>query len=258
MFCIRRLQVEICMLKEWEELVVSALGQDNWIEILDGCDHCSEYVKSIAREGLKPWRDFATGLQFPPFDKSVLIDRMFSNFSYFHANYFQLFCFILSVQLLFAPLVIAVFLIVISWYIFVMILIKQPMVVGDFEMDNHRKLVVCSVVALLFIVFTGAMERLFVDIVVAVIVCLLHMAIHEELTDNNAYQSGEQMKRSLFSAFEFAGAPASEHVMAQNMVDVESYAANPFVGSESPAAAAPPSPAPTTATKRRFSLNMRS
>ena len=124
--------------------------------------------------------------------------RICTNLLYFRSNYFTVVSFFLVLGVVFNPVIILSLIIVAAWYIYVMLVMKGPLMVGDYEVDFPMRLVICSISAIVFFALTGALEAVLWSLFYGIIVCLIHMIWRSKNHSELISPAQEDIKLALY------------------------------------------------------------
>ncbi|XP_051135837.1 PRA1 family protein F3-like [Andrographis paniculata] len=142
-----------------------------------------EYI-SRAKERLKaglgtrrPWRQMVELHSFG-LPKSVheAVERVKANVAFFRMNYVIVVLFILFLSLLWHPISLIVFLVMMAVWLLLYFLRDQPLVVFGRLISDQVVLIVLSLVTLVVLFLTDATINILVSLLVGVVVVLIHAA----------------------------------------------------------------------------------
>jgi len=177
------------------------LGHNRTKALISMCEEVQECVCSIVRQS-RPWNVFVKDIKPPAqWDRYNIELRICSNLLYFRSNYFILAWATIILGVILNPSVLVVVVVVSLWYIYVMLLLKGPMFVGDYEIDPKMKLVITTVTAVVFVALTGALEVVFWSFVAGALVCLVHMVVRSKNHSMLTCRAQEDIKLALFTVF---------------------------------------------------------
>jgi hypothetical protein len=177
------------------------LGPNRTKALVSMCDELQECVSAVVRQA-RPWGVFVKDIKPPmQWDRYNIELRICSNLLYFRSNYFMLGWAIMALGFILNPTILLVFAIVSLWYIYVMLLLKGPIMVGDYEVEPRMKLVITTVTAVVFFVLTGALETVLWSFVVAALICLVHMIVRSKNHSMLTCRAQEDIKLAIFTVF---------------------------------------------------------
>ncbi|KAK6941391.1 Prenylated rab acceptor PRA1 [Dillenia turbinata] len=143
-----------------------------------------EYI-SRAKERLrsslgtrKPWKELVNlrSINFPTSLGEALL-RIRTNLSYFRTNYAIISLLILFLSLLWHPISLIVFIIMMAAWLFLHFLRDQPLVLFNLAIDDRLVLVLLSVLTIGFLLLTDVTVNIIVSIVISIVLVLVHGAI---------------------------------------------------------------------------------
>ncbi|GMH13720.1 hypothetical protein Nepgr_015561 [Nepenthes gracilis] len=152
-------------------------------------------VNERIRSGLRkrrPWAEMMLTSFFsipPSFDDAL--QRIYTNLSYFRINYAIVSLLILFLSLLWHPISLIVFIVMMAAWLFLCFLRDKPLVLLGRVIDDRIVLVVLSVLTLLFLFLTDVIVNIDVSLVIGVVVVLLHAAVRR--TDDFDYEAGTRV-----------------------------------------------------------------
>lgn len=159
-----------------------------------------EYL-SRAKERIKlglgtrqPWKQmFDHRLIKLPASVGDAIARIRTNLVYFRVNYVIVVLFILFLSLLWHPISLIVFVVLMAAWLFLYFLRDEPLVILHRTINDRVVLTVLSAVTLILLMFTGATLEILVSILVGVAVVVIHAALRKTddlFLDEEAAESG--------------------------------------------------------------------
>ncbi|KAJ4717915.1 PRA1 family protein [Melia azedarach] len=145
-----------------------------------------EYI-TRAKERIKaglgsryPWKimfDIHT-LKLPANFKEA-VTRIKNNVVYFRMNYAIIVLLVLFLSLLWHPISLIVFIVMMFAWLFLYFLRDEPLVLFNHIIDDRVVLIMMSVLTLLFLFFTDATENLLVALLIGAVVVLVHAALRK-------------------------------------------------------------------------------
>lgn len=143
-----------------------------------------EYIsraKDRIKEGLgarRPWKLIFNirSINFPK-NFSDAISRIRTNIAYFRMNYALIVLFILFLSLLWHPISLIVFVVMMAAWLFFYFLRDEPLVVFNRTIDDRVVLIVLGVLTIVFLLLTGATFNILVSLCVGAVVVLVHASL---------------------------------------------------------------------------------
>ncbi|XP_015866165.3 PRA1 family protein F3 [Ziziphus jujuba] len=140
-------------------------------------------AKARIREGLatrRPWKFMFNFHSFGlPSGFGDFIGRLRKNASYFRMNYAIIFLLILFLSLLWHPISLIVFVVMMAVWLFLYFLREEPLVIFHRTIDDRLVLVVLSVLTIVFLLLTHATLNILVALLIGLVVVVLHAAIRK-------------------------------------------------------------------------------
>lgn len=145
-----------------------------------------EYI-SRAKERIKaglgsrhPWKLMFDihAVKFPASFKEA-INRVKVNAAYFRMNYAIIVLLVLFLSLLWHPVSLIVFIVMMAAWLFLYFLRDEPLVVVRRTIDDRVVLLVLSVLTLVFLFLTRATENILLALLVGAVVVLVHAALRK-------------------------------------------------------------------------------
>ncbi|XP_076881214.1 PRA1 family protein F3-like [Bidens hawaiensis] len=138
-------------------------------------------AKSRIKTGLgtrRPWKEMFNfhSLNFPH-NISEAFPRVKTNIGYFRMNYAIIMLIILFLSLLWHPISLIVFVVLMAAWLFLYFLRDEPLVVFGRVVDDRVVLVVLSVVTLVLLLLTGATVNILMAVLIGVVVVLVHSVV---------------------------------------------------------------------------------
>lgn len=170
-----------------------------------------EYIaraKERIRSGLaerRPWKLMFNlrALRLPANFPDAL-SRVRTNLSFFRTNYAMVFLLILFLSLLWHPISLIVFIVMMAAWLFLYFLRDEPLVVFGRTIDDRVILAVMSVITIVFLLLTHATVNILVAILIGAVVVVLHAAMRK--TDD---LSGDEEAAGTRGLMGSVGSPSS-------------------------------------------------
>ncbi|KAK9281494.1 hypothetical protein L1049_004397 [Liquidambar formosana] len=148
-----------------------------------------EYIsraKERIRSGLgtrRPWREMLDfrSISLPGSFRDAM-GRVGTNISYFRMNYAIVVLVILFLSLLWHPISLIVFVIMMAVWLFLYFLRDEPLMIFSRKIDDQVVLIVLSTLTIVFLLLTHATLNILVSLLIGVVVVLVHAAFRK--TDN--------------------------------------------------------------------------
>lgn len=155
----------------------SAPSSDPSSSTLDFISRAKERGRS-ALATRRPWRELVHRRAFTlPTSLSDAYLRIRTNASYFAANYAIIVLFIVFVSLLWHPISLIVFIVMIAVWLFLYFLRDEPLVILGRVIGDKVVLIVLSVLTLVLLLLTHATLNILVSLLVGILVVLAHAAV---------------------------------------------------------------------------------
>lgn len=145
-----------------------------------------EYI-SRAKERIKaglgsrhPWKEmFDIHAVKLPANFKEAVTRVKLNATYFRMNYAIIVLLVLFLSLLWHPISLIVFIVMMAAWLFLYFLRDEPLVVMGRTIDDRLVLIVLSILTLVFLFLTNATENILVALLIGAVVVLLHAALRK-------------------------------------------------------------------------------
>ena len=154
----------------------------------------NEFVEQLTIIGwkeMRSWSEFMSCFKIP--DSKNLEQRVTTNFLHYRTNYLIITASIFIVRILLAPFL---FLSIVLCAVVTaaVVLHKEPIRIGDVELNHSMKLTVCAVTSLIFLALCGAVEHLLWGLVFSAIICVAHMVFRPRNISSKGNKVYEEMK----------------------------------------------------------------
>ncbi|XP_057459417.1 PRA1 family protein F3-like [Actinidia eriantha] len=145
-----------------------------------------EYV-SRAKERLKsgfgsrrPWKEMFNfrSIGFPS-GISGVIGRIRTNLAYFRMNYAIIMLMIVFLSLLWHPISLIVFVVMMALWLFLYFLRDEPLAIFGRTIDDRAVLIVLSVLTIVFLLLTDATSNILFSLLIGVVVVLIHAVLRK-------------------------------------------------------------------------------
>ncbi|XVF86800.1 hypothetical protein PTKIN_Ptkin18bG0071500 [Pterospermum kingtungense] len=138
-------------------------------------------AKERIKEGLgarRPWKLLFNirSINFPR-NLSEAISRVRTNVAYFRMNYAIIVLLILFLSLLWHPISLIVFAVMMAAWLFLYFLRDEPLVVFNRTIDDRVVLVVLGVLTIVFLLLTSATLNILVSLCIGAVVVLVHASL---------------------------------------------------------------------------------
>ncbi|XP_059644522.1 PRA1 family protein F2-like [Cornus florida] len=154
-------------------------------------------VKERLASGLgdrRPWKEMFNfrSINLPATFNDAL-GRIRTNVAYFRMNYAIVVLLIIFLSLLWHPISMIVFVVMMAAWVFLYFLRDEPLVVFHRTINDRVVLIVLSVLTLVFLFLTNATVNLLVSLLIAAVVVLVHAALRKTddlFLDEEAAEAG--------------------------------------------------------------------
>lgn len=177
------------------------LGEQHFKEISEELGNFIEQTKEIGWKDLKSWSEFFGVFKVPQWNIKHLEQRVTTNFLHYRSNYALICSMVALLQILFNPFVLLALICVVSFCIYLLVLVKKPILIGDFTIQGTGKFYLCAVVSVLFLAISGAMEQILWICIYCLLVCVLHMVFRPRSVTSKTNKVYEELKLNGFSWF---------------------------------------------------------
>ncbi|GKA41575.1 PRA1 family protein F3-like protein [Tanacetum coccineum] len=136
-------------------------------------------AKQRIKSGLghrRPWKQMFSSLN-APHGASDALSRIKSNLAYFRMNYAIIILVILFLSLLFHPVSLIVFVVMMCAWLFLYFLRDEPLTILGRTIDDRTVLVLLSVVTVGLLLFTGATWNIVSSVLIGFAVVLVHAVL---------------------------------------------------------------------------------
>lgn len=129
---------------------------------------------------IKPWKEMLNvhSLNFPH-GFSDATSRVKTNMGYFRMNYAIVMLVVLFLSLIWHPVSLIVFVVLMAAWLFLYFLRDEPLVVFGFTIDDRVVLGVLGVVTIGLLLLTGATMNILVSVLVGFVVVLVHAVVRK-------------------------------------------------------------------------------
>ena len=158
-------------------------------------DEFNEFVEQITIIGWREqrsWSEFCSKFSIP--DYKSLEQRMTANFLHYRTNYLIITVSIFILRILLAPLLFLSIVCCAAASAAFILLYKQPILIGDFEVDHKMKITGCVIVSVVFLALCGAVEHLLWGVIFSAIVVVGHMVLRPRSISSKSNKVYEEMK----------------------------------------------------------------
>lgn len=144
---------------------------------LDYVSRVKQNIKSGLGTG-RPWREMfnfrSIALPSPPSRLHDAMGRIRTNLGYFRMNYAIIVLLIVFLSLLWHPISLIVFIVMMAVWLFLYFLRDEPLAIFNRRIDDRVVLIVLSVLTLVFLLLTKATLNIIVSLLIGVLVVLVH------------------------------------------------------------------------------------
>ena len=138
-------------------------------------------AKERIKEGFgvrRPWKLMFNirSINFPG-NFSEAISRVRTNVAYFRMNYAIIVLLILFLSLLWEPITLIVFVVMMAAWLFLYFLRDEPLVVFNRTIDDRVVLIVLGILTIVFLLLTDATLNILVSLLIGAVVVLVHASL---------------------------------------------------------------------------------
>jgi uncharacterized membrane protein YgcG len=177
------------------------LGDQRAQELSEELGYAIDQMKTFGWKEFRPWSEFFAVLKLPQWNAKHLQQRVTTNFIHYRSNYAAICMGIFAIRLLFAPYLFLAIVVVVSLSVYLLVLQKTPIVVGDMTLNTRGKQILCAVFSLVFLALSGALELLLWTIIYCVVICLLHMVFRPRSVTSKTNKLYDELKLTGFTWF---------------------------------------------------------
>ncbi|KAA8541698.1 hypothetical protein F0562_022850 [Nyssa sinensis] len=151
----------------------------------------------------RPWKEMFNfrSINLPSSFRDA-IGRIRTNLGYFRMNYVIVVLLILFLSLLWHPISLIVFIVMMAAWVFLYFLRDEPLVVFKRTIDDRVVMIVLSVLTLVFLFLTHATLNILVSLLIGVVVVVIHAALRKTddlfLDEEAATGTGPMQPRASF------------------------------------------------------------
>ncbi|KAG9455698.1 hypothetical protein H6P81_000206 [Aristolochia fimbriata] len=146
---------------------------------LEFISHAKERAKS-ALATRRPWKEMVHLHAFGiPSSLREAVSRVRTNLAYFRMNYAMFVLLVVFLSLLWHPVSLIVFVVMMAAWLFLYFLRDQPLVIVGRTINDRVVLVVLAIVTLVALLLTKATTEILVSLLVAVVVVVAHAAVRK-------------------------------------------------------------------------------
>ena len=131
---------------------------------------------SVYKEELVPWKEFFQGFKAPQMNLRHIEQRITSNFEQYYVNYILLCSGIFGFRLIFSPIFLLTTLVTCAFSVYLLLLHKKPIVIGETVLNSNHKKIICAGVAISLFSLSGSLESIIWSSLYCVFICGVHLA----------------------------------------------------------------------------------
>lgn len=181
------------------------LGKDNARYFSEEMGYIISQVRQIIDKELRPWQsEFFSSLKPPQMNWKHIEQRIITNCLYYRANYFIICGIIMGLQLLFDPIEICILVIVIMIDVYLLLILRKPVRLGDLILSQTQKQIVVGIVSIVFLILTGVITAITWTCLYCTIVTGLHMVFRPRSVTSKTSNGYDEPKISGYSGW-FSG-----------------------------------------------------
>ncbi|PIA64350.1 hypothetical protein AQUCO_00100079v1 [Aquilegia coerulea] len=141
-------------------------------------------AKERMRSGLsttKPWKEMIVNIHSLNFPSSFSegISRIKKNYSYFLTNYAIIVLFVVFISLLWHPISLIVFIVMMLIWVFLYFLRDEPLVIFHRQIGDRVVFIVLSIVTIIALLLTRATWNILISLLVGVVVVGIHALLRK-------------------------------------------------------------------------------
>jgi hypothetical protein len=173
----------------------------------------NEFVEQLTIIGwkeMRSWSEFGSCFKLP--DSKNLEQRVTANFLHYRTNYLIITASIFILRILLAPLLFLSIVCCAAASAAFILLYKQPIKMGDFEVTPNVKLALCGGVSAVFLALCGAVEHLLWGVIYSVLLCAAHMVFRPRSISSKSNKVYEEMKIGTSGWFGGSKKEKSDHL----------------------------------------------
>lgn len=177
------------------------VGERQVKEMLDELGHFAEQMKKLGWKDLRSWNEFFSVFKIPQWNLKHIEQRVTANFLHYRSNYLALSIGICLFQIILAPSVLFSLICIGSFCVYVLVMIKGPLVVANIRINRKMKVYLCAAFSVVVLALTRALEQIFWMLVYCFILCVLHMVFRPRSVTSKANKIYEEVKITGFNWF---------------------------------------------------------
>lgn len=168
-----------------------------------------EQLKILGWRDMRPWDEFFSVFKPPSWEYRSIEQRVTANFLHFRTNYVCIVAGIFAIRLIFAPVLFLCIVLCIGMTVGVVSIIKDPITVGEFTLNDNAKLTACGVISFVFLALCGALEHFLWGLIYALFLCTCHMMFRPRSVSSTANMYASEAR---LSASEWASSSSDSYV----------------------------------------------
>lgn len=193
------------------------LGEKQSRILLDEIEYLIEQIKIIGWKEIKPWNEFVHGFKLPTLKYKHVEQRILTNLLHYRSNYLFICVVVMLLQLIFHPIAMFSIIMVSFLSFYVLIVMKQPIMISDVILSYKHKQILTSLVSIIILVITGALTAITWTIIYCIAICGLHMLFRPRSITSKANKAYEEIKLSGW----FAGGSSNSSLHENAHIDPE-------------------------------------
>eukprot|EP01035_Chromulina_nebulosa_P022327 gene22327-28914_t len=180
-------------------MIRDLLGNRTTNELLEECALLFHRAKKFMWKDLRPWSEFFAVFNLPQGNSRQIEQRVSTNLIHYKANYCLACMMIFTCQILLSPIFLLSLILVVTLFGYFFFVQKKSMRIGDAVINEHGKLIICSVVSLILLVITRTLEYLIWDLLFCFIICSVHALFRPRSITAKDDHLSEQLKMNGFN-----------------------------------------------------------
>ena len=197
-------------------MIRDLLGNRTTNELLEECALLFHRAKKFMWKDLRPWSEFFAVFNLPQGNSRQIEQRVSTNLIHYKANYCLACMMIFICQILLSPIFLLSLILVVTLFGYFFFVQKKTMRIGDAVINEHGKLIICSMFSLILLVITRTLEYLIWDVLFCFIICSVHALFRPRSITAKDDHLSEQLKMNGFNWINGPGQSSSTATTAAN------------------------------------------
>jgi hypothetical protein len=180
-------------------MIRDLLGNRTTNELLEDCALLFHRVKKFMWKDLRPWSEFFAVFNLPQGNSRQIEQRVSTNLIHYKSNYCLACMLIFLCQILLSPIFLLSLILVVTLFGYFFFVQKKSIRIGEAVINEHGKLVICSIVSLVLLIITRTLEYLIWDVLFCFIICSVHALFRPRSITAKDDHLSEQLKMNGFN-----------------------------------------------------------